>query len=36
MNVKNFTEDALVKELRKKSASIIYSKTSYLDPMTHK
>lgn len=36
MNIKEFTEDALMEELRKKSINIIYSKTSYLDPGIHK
>jgi hypothetical protein len=36
LNIKEFTEDALIEELRKKNTNIIYSKTSYLDPGIHK
>ena len=35
LNIKEFTEDALMEELRKKNTNIIYSKTSYLDPGIH-
>ncbi|MHA2180073.1 MAG: CehA/McbA family metallohydrolase [Promethearchaeota archaeon] len=36
MNIKEFTEDALMDELRKKNTNIIYSKTPYLDPGIHR
>ncbi|GAG17914.1 unnamed protein product, partial [marine sediment metagenome] len=36
MNIKEFTEDALMEELRKKHTHIIYSKTPYLDQGIHK
>ena len=36
MNVKEFTEEALMEELRKKRTSVTYSKTPYLDPGIHK
>ncbi|MHA1932270.1 MAG: CehA/McbA family metallohydrolase [Promethearchaeota archaeon] len=36
LNIKEFTEDALIEELRKKNANIIYSKAPYLDPGIHK
>lgn len=36
MNISEFTEDALMRELKKKNAEIIYSKIPYLDPGIHK
>jgi len=36
LNNKDFTEEALLEELRKKQIDIIYSKTPYLDPGNHK
>ncbi len=36
MNIKEFTEEALMEELRKKRTNIIYSKIPYLDPGIHK
>lgn len=36
MNIKEFTEDSLMEELRKKRTNIIYSKTPYLDQGIHK
>lgn len=36
LNLKEFTEDALMEKLHKKQTSIIYSKTPYLDPGNHK
>ncbi|MFX1489384.1 MAG: CehA/McbA family metallohydrolase [Promethearchaeota archaeon] len=36
MNIKDFSEDGLLKELRTKRTSIIYSKIPYLDPGIHK
>lgn len=36
MNISEFTEDALMRELKKKNTEIIYSKTPYLDPGIHK
>jgi hypothetical protein len=36
MNIKEFTEEALIAELQKKQTNIIYSKTPYLDPGNHK
>ncbi len=36
LNLKEFTENALLKELQKKRTRIIYSKTPYLDLGTHK
>ena len=35
MNIPEFTEDTLVRELKKKNTEIIYSKTPYLDPGIH-
>lgn len=36
MNLKEFTEEALLEELRKKNTNIVYSKIPYLDPGIHK
>jgi hypothetical protein len=36
LNLKEYTEEALMEELRKKNTSIIYSETPYLDPGIHK
>jgi len=36
LNLIEFTEDALIEELRKKQTNFIYSKTPYLDPGIHK
>ena len=36
MNIKEFNQDALMNELRKKQTEIIYSKIPYLDPGIHK
>lgn len=36
MNIKEFTEEALLEELRKKRTNIIYSEIPYLDPGIHK
>ena len=36
INIKEFTEEALMEELRKKHTNVIYSKTPYLDPRIHK
>ncbi|MFW9875737.1 MAG: CehA/McbA family metallohydrolase [Candidatus Thorarchaeota archaeon] len=35
LNIKEFTEEILLEELRKKQTDIIYSKTPYLDPVIH-
>jgi len=36
MNIKEFTLEGLMTELRKKQTNIIYSKMPYLDPGIHK
>jgi hypothetical protein len=36
LNLKEFTEEALLEELRKKETKILYSEKPYLDPGIHK
>ena len=36
LNLKEYTEEALMEELRKRRTHILYSKTPYLDPGSHK
>ena len=36
MNLKEFTEESLMTELKRKRTNIIYSKIPYLDPGIHK